>query len=109
MVRRYYGLVDNDTGASATVSSHPEISPAILELLGCLKLSLAQVRLYPKDSPQVSKVGDAVFQSLSACLDQDPKFILAAAPNGLLINGQRLGGKDFATVTVESSLISFFL
>jgi hypothetical protein len=70
---------------------------------------VAQIRLYPKDSPQVSKAGSAAYQALTAFLDQNGRLALAAAPTGLLINGQRLGAKDFATVTVESTLISFFL
>jgi len=85
------------------------VSAAVLELLNNLKLAVAQLRLYPKDSPQVSKVSTSAFQSLGAFLDENPKLVLAGTPNGLLVNGQRLGAKDFATVTLESSLISFFL
>ncbi|MBV8879547.1 MAG: HEAT repeat domain-containing protein [Planctomycetaceae bacterium] len=95
------------TGVS--VSSEKLVSTAVLELLNNLKLAVAQLRLYPKDSPQVTKVGTSAFQSVAAFLDQNAKLVLAATPNGLLINGQRLGAKDFATVTLESSLISFFL
>lgn len=80
-----------------------------MELLNNLKLAVAQLRLYPKDSPQVSKVGTAAFQSVSSFLEQNQKLILGAAHNGLLINGRRLGAKDFAVLTLESSLISFFL
>jgi len=96
-----------DTGVS--ISTEKLVSTAVLELLNNLKLAVAQLRLYPKDSPQVSKMGSAAFQSLARFLDQNPQFVLAAAPNGLLVNGQRLGAKDFATVTLESSLIAFFL
>lgn len=85
------------------------MSAAVLELLNNIKLAVAQLRLYPKDSPQVSKVGTSAFQSLSAFLEQHAKLVLAATPSGLILNGQRLGAKDFATVTLESSLISFFL
>lgn len=95
------------TGVS--VSTDKLVSAAVLELLNNLKLAVAQLRLYPKDSPQVSKVGTSAFQSVAAFLDQNLKLVLAATPNGLLINGQRLGAKDFATVTLESSLITFFL
>lgn len=96
-------------GTDVGVSTEKLVSTAVLELLNNLKLAVAQLRLYPKDSPQVSKVGTSAFQSLGAFLDQHAKLVLAAAPNGLLINGQRLGAKDFATVTLESSLIAFFL
>jgi hypothetical protein len=70
---------------------------------------VAQIRLYPKDSPQVSKAGAAGYQSVTAFLEQNGRLALAASPTGLLVNGSRLGAKDFATVTVESTLISFFL
>ncbi|HLY08404.1 MAG TPA: HEAT repeat domain-containing protein [Planctomycetota bacterium] len=46
---------------------------------------------------------------MASFLDQNSRLSLAATPNGLIVNGQRLGAKDFATVTLESSLISFFL
>jgi hypothetical protein len=95
------------TGVS--VSTDKLVSAAVLELLNTLKLAVAQLRLYPKDSPQVSKTGSAAYQAVSSFLEQNSRLALAATPNGLLINGQRLGAKDFATVTVESSLISFFL
>jgi hypothetical protein len=95
------------TGAS--VSTEKLVSAAVLELLNNLKLAVAQLRLYPKDSPQVSKSGTAAFQSLNAYIEQNDRLILAAAHNGLIINGQRLGAKDFATITLESSLISIFL
>lgn len=99
--------MEGNTGTS--VSSEKLVSAAILDLLNNLKLAVAQLRLYPKDSPQVSKVGTAAFQSLNAYLEENPRLVLAAAHNGLIINGQRIGAKDFATVTLESSLISFFL
>src|SRR5579862_8446145 len=95
------------TGVS--VSSEKLVSAAVFELLNNLKLAVAQVRLYPKDSPQVSKSGASAYQALTAFLDQNGRLSLAAAPTGLLVNGQRLGAKDFATVTIESTLISFFL
>lgn len=96
-------------GTGTSVTTDKLVSAAVLELLNNLKLAVAQLRLYPKDSPQVAKVGGAAFQSLSAYLEESAKLVLAAAPHGLLINGQRLGSKDFATVTLESSLISYFL
>jgi hypothetical protein len=98
---------EGHTGVS--VSTDKLLSTTLLELLNNLKLAVAQLRLYPKDSPQVVKVAAAAFQALSATLDQNPKLILAATPNGLIINGQRLGAKDFATVSLESSFISILL
>jgi hypothetical protein len=98
---------EGHTGVS--VSTDKLLSTTFLELLNNLKLAVAQLRLYPKDSPQVVKVAAAAFQALSATLDQNPKLILAATPNGLIINGQRLGAKDFATVSLESSFISILL
>lgn len=93
----------------AKVSSEKLISTAFLELLNNLKIAVAQLRLYPKDSPQVVKAATAAFQTLSAYLEQTPTLLLAGTPNGLMVNGQRLGGKDFNAVALESSLISFLL
>ena len=100
-------LKEADTETS--VGSEKLVSTAALELLNNLKLAVAQLRLYPKTSPQVAKVGAAAYQSLAAYLEQHPKLVLAATPSGLFINGQRMGSKDFATITLESSLVSLFL
>src|SRR6185503_17223258 len=94
---------------AARAVSEKLVSPTFLELLNNLKLAVAQLRLYPKDSPQVAKMGTAAYQSLTTYLEGNPKLVLGAAPTGLLINGQRLTSKDFAFVMLESSLISFFL
>jgi len=102
-------VVVKEVSTGVSVGTDKLVSAAVLELLNNLKLAVAQLRLYPKDSPQVSKVGTSAFQSVSAFLEQHLKLVIAATPNGLLINGQRLGTKDFAIVTLESSLISFFL
>src|SRR5439155_546626 len=79
------------------------------ELLDQLKVALAQLKLRPKDSPEVARSSAAAFQSLGAFLDQTPRLVLAPAPDGLRVNGQRLGAKNFSTVTVESALIAPFL
>jgi HEAT repeat protein len=97
----------NPVGVS--VSTEKLVSAAAFDLINTLKMALAQLRLYPKDSPQVANALAAAYLSVTAYLEQTPTLALAATPNGLLINGQRLGAKNFATVTVESSLISFFL
>lgn len=102
-------LIDKEACTGSSVSTEKLVSATILELLNNLKLAVAQLRLYPKDSPQVSKMGTAAFQSLSTYLEENAKLVLAATHSGLLINGLRIGAKDFATVTLESSLISFFL
>lgn len=108
MVKRYNTWARR-WGTGISVGSEKLVAAAALELLGNLKLALAQLRLYPKDSPQVTKTVTAAFQSLSAFLEQAPQLALAASPAGLLLNGQRLGAKDFATVSLESALIAGFL
>jgi hypothetical protein len=109
MVDQYTTMENKEVDTGASVSTEKLVSATVLELLNNLKLAVAQLRLYPKDSPQVSKMGTAAFQSLNAYLEGNAKLVLSAAHNGLIINGQRLGSKDFATVTLESSLITFFL
>ena len=84
-------------------------STEVLELLHQLKNAIDQVRSKPLDDPETTKAGAAAVQGLAAFLNDHRKLVLATAPNGLLINGRRLGAKDFPTVTLESSLVSLFL
>lgn len=85
------------------------VSPALLEVLSSLKLAVAQLRLYPKDSPQVVKVGTAAYQAVTHHLEQHPALVLCQTPRGLLVDGQKLSARDFTTITLEASIVSLLL
>jgi hypothetical protein len=84
-------------------------STEVLDLLHQLKTAIDRVRSLPPDDPQTAGAGAAAVQSLGAFLNDHRKLVLSTAPSGLLINGRRLGAKDFPTVTLESALVSLFL
>lgn len=81
-------------------------TPSLLDILGHLKMAVAQLRLYPKDSPQVVKVGTAAYQALTFHLEEKPQLSLSGTPRGLLVNGQRLPGRDPQAHTLEMSLLA---
>jgi hypothetical protein len=109
MRRRYILRGSRRWGTGTSVSSEKMVSTAVLEILGNLKVALAQIRLHPKDNPQVAKAGADTVASLKAFLDKNLKLVLATAHSGLTVNGQPLGPKDVATDTLESALIPVFL
>jgi len=84
-------------------------STEVLDLLNQLKTAIDRVRSLPLDDPETVKAGAAAVQGLGAFLNDHRKLVLSTAPSGLLINGRRLGAKDFPTVTLESSVVSLFL
>jgi hypothetical protein len=84
-------------------------STEVLDLLHQLKTLIDRVRSSPLDEPETAKAAAVAVQSLGAFLNDHRKLVLSTAPSGLLINGRRLGAKDFPTVTLESSLVSLFL
>lgn len=65
--------------------------PPIIEVLANLKVSTAQLRLYPKDSPQVMGIATAAYQSVTSFLNQFGTLVLSRTPRGLLVNGKRIG------------------
>src|SRR5574341_589498 len=77
----------------------------VSEVLGGVRMLVAQLRLYPKTSPQVAKVGAAVSQSVGSFLESHETLTLASSAEGLLVNGERFTGKDPATVTLETSVL----
>jgi hypothetical protein len=84
------------------------VSTAVLDILGNLKVAVAQLRLHPKDSPEVAKAGTDAFQSLKTYLDAHPDLVLGTSHAGLTVNGQQLEPKDSATATLEGALIPVF-
>jgi hypothetical protein len=92
-------------------------STEVLDLLNQIKSTIDQVRSLPVDpvrgraldNPETARAGAAAVHRLGAFLNDHRKLVLATGPSGLLINGRRLGAKDFPTVTLESSLVSLFM
>lgn len=86
-----------------TPVSAPSAEPSLLDVLGGIRMLVAQLRLYPKTSPQVAKVGSAACQGILALLDKRPTVTVAASPEGLLVNGTRFPADDPIAVSLDSS------
>jgi hypothetical protein len=80
--------------------------PTLFDTLTALRMGLAQLRLYPRQSPQVAKVASSVHQSLQAFLGGAGAFILASGPEGLLVNGKPFHARDAASTTLEKSFLA---
>jgi hypothetical protein len=65
-------------------------NPAILDIFLTLRVSVAQLRLYPKESPQVLKVVTDTHHAIHSFLETENTLTVSKAPKGLLINGQPL-------------------
>jgi len=79
--------------------------PRLSEVLGGLRMIVAQLRLYPKTSPQVAKVGSTAFPPILAFLEVRRTLTIAAAPEGLLVNATRFTADDAANVALESAVV----
>src|SRR5688500_17025202 len=80
--------------------------PRLAEVLGGLRMMVAQLRLYPKTSAQVAKVGSLAFPPVFAYLELKRVLTLASAPEGLLVNGTRFPSEDAAGVALETSVLA---
>src|SRR5262245_2963231 len=88
------------------VSTTQVRGPKLAEVLGGLRMMVAQLRLYPKTSAQVSKVGTLAFPPLLGYLEAHRSLTIAAAPEGLLVSGARFQTEDAAGVALETSVIA---
>lgn len=79
--------------------------PLILEILHDLRVTVAQLRLYPKDSPQALRAVTEVYQTVHSLLEERGNLTLSAGGKNLLVNGRPLA----ATGTVADSLQSAML
>ena len=80
--------------------------PRLAEVLGGLRMMVAQLRLYPKTSAQVAKVGSLAFPAVLAFLEHKRTLTLASAPEGLLVNATRYPTEDAAGVALEASVLA---
>src|SRR5688572_19548855 len=84
----------------------PPAGQDVYDVLSSLRMAMAQLKLYRRESPQVAKVAGGVHQVLSVYLDTHDGLSLASTPEGVLANGKRLTGTDAVQVSLESSLKS---
>jgi hypothetical protein len=94
---------------AASTTTETALAAGLAELLAQIKFSTAQLKLYPRESPQVQKAADTAAQAFTAWLDSHPALTLAATPQGLLVDGKRLGAKDFGTIALEAAVVSLLL
>ncbi len=84
----------------------PPADADVYEVLAAVRMALSQLKLYPKESPQVAKVSGTVFQALSGYLATHDGLTLSSTPEGALANGKRLGGKDPVHHSLETTLLA---
>lgn len=84
-------------------ATYPAPERGVVDVLGGLRMLVAQLRLYPKTSPQVAKVGAAATSGLLAFLDKNPAMTVAASPEGLLVNGTRFPADDPVAISLDAS------
>src|SRR5215467_11799969 len=88
--------------AGATTSSEPGLAG----VLGRLRMLVAQLRLYPKTSPQVAKVSLAATPPVLSFLETRRTLTIAAAPEGLLVNALRFPADDPVSIALETSVLT---
>jgi hypothetical protein len=78
---------------------------AILDIFLTLRVSVAQLRLYPKDSPQVLKVVTDTYHSIHSFLETANTLTLSKTPRGLLVNGRPLPERGTVSDSLESATL----
>ena len=78
---------------------------AILDIFLTLRVAVAQLRLYPKESPQVLKVVTDTYHSIHSFLETANVLTLSATPRGLLVNGRPLPERGTVSDSLESATV----
>lgn len=78
---------------------------AILDIFLTLRVAVAQLRLYPKDSPQVLKVVTDTYHSIHSFLETANTLTLSKTPRGLLVNGRPLPERGTVSDSLESAML----
>jgi hypothetical protein len=78
---------------------------AILDIFLTLRVAVAQLRLYPKDSPQVLKVVTDTYHSIHSFLETANTLTLSKTPRGLLMNGRPLPERGTVSDSLESAML----
>ncbi len=80
--------------------------PHVLEILQVLRVSVAQLRLYPKESPQVLKIVTDAYHAMHSYLEDQGALTLSKTPKGLLVNGRRMTATGTVVDTLEASMLA---
>jgi HEAT repeat protein len=78
---------------------------ALLDIFLTVRVSVAQLRLYPKDSPQVLKVVTDTYHSIHSFLETANVLTLSATPRGLLVNGRTMPERGTVSESLESAML----
>jgi hypothetical protein len=78
---------------------------ALLDIFLTVRVAIAQLRLYPKDSPQVLKVVTDTYHSIHSFLEMANILTLSATPRGLLVNGRVLADRGTVGESLESAML----
>lgn len=78
---------------------------AVLDIFLTLRVAVAQLRLYPKDSPQVLKVVTDTYHSIHSFLETANVLTLSTTPRGLLVNGRPLPERGTVSDSLESATV----
>lgn len=84
--------------------SSADVLGNIVDLLGIFRMAVAQLRLYPRESPQVVKTVAAAGEALLAYLKKEDALVVAQTAEGLVVNGKPVRAKDAAGAAIEASL-----
>jgi hypothetical protein len=79
---------------------------ALLDIFLTLRVAVAQLRLYPKESPQVLKVATDTYHSIHSFHDTHPALTMSKTPRGLLVNGRPLGVQGTVADSLESAMLA---
>jgi len=78
---------------------------AILDIFLTLRVSVAQLRLYPKDSPQVLKTVTDTYHSIHSFLETATALTLSKTPRGLLVNGRPMPERGTVSDSLETATL----
>ncbi|RPH51526.1 MAG: PilZ domain-containing protein, partial [Planctomycetota bacterium] len=79
---------------------------ALLDIFLTLRVAVAQLRLYPKESPQVLKVVTDNYHSIHSFLEVSNTLTLSKTPRGLLVNGKPLPDRGTVSESLEGAMLS---
>jgi HEAT repeat protein len=79
---------------------------ALLDIFLTLRVAVAQLRLYPKESPQVLKVVTDTYHSIHSFLETANTLTLSKTPRGLLVNGRPLPERGTVSDSLEAAMLS---
>ncbi|HZE98119.1 MAG TPA: HEAT repeat domain-containing protein, partial [Planctomycetota bacterium] len=78
---------------------------AVLDIFLTLRVSVAQLRLYPKDSPQVLKTVTDTYHSIHSFLETANTLTLSKTHRGLLVNGRPLPERGTVSDSLEAAMM----